>query len=150
MCFGIRYNEIFSHHIFSKANIPCVFRGHQATQAQRVSRDQKDLADWWWVGNERQSGIFACWWWNVIRASSDIPSYSLTSHLSPGCRRSVGTHRHHRPQRSSCMYLLSCAERYAHSAVRQRWSNCLSIFSPSGIPGWQRKSGGDGAWRHFW
>lgn len=27
MCFRIRYNEIFSHHIFSKANIPCVCLG---------------------------------------------------------------------------------------------------------------------------
>lgn len=35
------------------------------------------------------------------------------------------------------------------SAFWQRWSDCLSLLSPSGSPGWQRKSGGDGAWRRF-
>ena len=35
------------------------------------------------------------------------------------------------------------------AAFWQWWSDPLSPFSPSGTQGWQRKSGGDGAWRLF-
>lgn len=116
MCFHIRYNEILSQHIFSKANIPCVCLGaarrHRPsgyTGTKRTSWTDgewrtKDRVESLHVDGEILSEIF---WWNIIRLS-DVPSYRLTSRLSPGCRRNVGPHRHHRPQRSSCMYLLSC------------------------------------------
>lgn len=47
-------------------------------------------------------------------------------------------------------YLILSAKLYVTSrCFRQWWNDPLSSFSPSGTPGWQRKSWGDGAWRCF-
>lgn len=51
------------------------------------------------------------------------------------------------PVRTS--YLILSAKLYVTSAFWKWWSDPLSPISPSGAPGWQRKSGGDGAWRRF-
>lgn len=52
----------------------------------------------------------------MMKYSPGAPSHSLTSLHSPGCGRSVGTHRHHRSQRPSCMYLLFCLMCWASRA----------------------------------
>lgn len=151
MCFLIRYSAIFSHHIFSKANIPYVCLG--AARRHRPSGYTGTKRTSWTDGEWRTKGRVE----SLHVDGETLSELHLMFHhivwlgvFLQGVEGALGPTGIIGPSGHPV-----CVSSLVPSVVHILLSGndgaivCL-FFSPSGSPGWQRKSGGDGVWRRFW